>query len=58
LPGSWEILWEHVYGALIMDPNRKQWNDGQQKLRTALMSNEHQKAVELFLIQHGMVHSR
>jgi hypothetical protein len=40
-----------------MDANHKQWNQGQQNLRRALTANEHQKAIELFLIQHAMVHS-
>jgi hypothetical protein len=40
-----------------MDANHKQWNQGQQNLRRALATNEHQKAIELFLIQHAMVHS-
>lgn len=41
-----------------MDANRKIWNHGQQKLRHLLSSNEHNKAIEQFLIQHAMVHSR
>lgn len=41
-----------------MDSNRKLWNNGHQKLRLMLKSNDHQKAIELFLIQHAMVHSR
>jgi len=41
-----------------MDLNRKLWNTGQQKLRIALANNDHQKAIELFLIQHAMVHSK
>ncbi|HEX2996002.1 MAG TPA: DinB family protein [Anaerolineales bacterium] len=40
-----------------MDTNRKQWNQGQQKLQRALKENDHRKAIELFLIQHAMVHS-
>jgi len=40
-----------------MDPNRQQWNQGQQKLRRALSSYDHQKAIDLFLIQHATVHS-
>jgi hypothetical protein len=40
-----------------MDANRKQWNQGQQNLRRALSANRHQKAIELFLIQHALVHS-
>jgi DinB family protein len=41
-----------------MDPHRKLWNQGQQKLQGALAANDPQKAVELFLDQHAMVHSR
>ena len=41
-----------------MDPNRKLWNSGHQKLHTAFKANDHQKAIEQFLIQHAMVHSR
>ena len=41
-----------------MDPNRKLWNSGHQKLHMALKANDHQKAIEQFLIQHAMVHSR
>jgi hypothetical protein len=40
-----------------MDTNRKQWNQRQQNLRRALMENDHQKAIELFLMQHAMLHS-
>jgi len=40
-----------------MDSNHKQWNEEQQKLKRALASNNIQKAIELFLIQHAMVHS-
>jgi hypothetical protein len=40
-----------------MDPHHKLWNDGQQRLRRALGSNDHQRAVELFMQQHAMVHS-
>jgi hypothetical protein len=43
---------------LNMDANRKRWNDGQQKLRRALVFNDHSKAIEQFLIQHAMVHSQ
>lgn len=40
-----------------MDPNRKQWNEGHKKLRKALDSADgHQKAIDLFLRQHAMVH--
>lgn len=41
-----------------MEPNRKFWNDGQQKLRRALDSNDHSKAIEYFLVQHAMVHTK
>ncbi len=40
-----------------MDANHKQWNQGQQNLRRALSRGDHQKAIELFLIQHARVHS-
>jgi hypothetical protein len=40
-----------------MDANRKQWNQGHQNLRQALSKGDPQKAIELFLIQHAMVHS-
>ena len=40
-----------------MDPNRKRWNDGHQKLNRALASGDRDKAVRLFLDQHAMVHS-
>jgi len=39
-----------------MKPNRKLWNDGQQKLRRALTENDYLKAKDQFLIQHAMVH--
>jgi len=41
-----------------MDANRKLWNSGQQKLRRALSSSDHQQAIELFLTQHGMLHAK
>lgn len=41
-----------------MNSNRKFWNDGQQKLRRALASNDHSQAIEYFLIQHAMVHTK
>jgi hypothetical protein len=44
-------------GRKNMNANRKSWNQGQQKLRLALTSVDHQKAIDLFLIQHAMVHS-
>ena len=40
-----------------MDANHKQWNQRQQNLRQALSKRDQQKAIELFLIQHAMVHS-
>jgi hypothetical protein len=41
-----------------MDPNRKLWNRQQQALQRALSRpDEHQKAIELLLSQHAMVHS-
>jgi len=40
-----------------MDPNRKQWNDRHKKLNRALDSGNRDKAIELFLNQHAMVHS-
>ena len=41
-----------------MEPNRKLWNSGQQKLRRALTAKDYEIAVEQFLIQHAMVHSK
>ena len=42
----------------MTETNRKQWNQQHQALRKALEgSGEHQKAIELFLRQHAMVHS-
>jgi hypothetical protein len=41
-----------------MDADRKLWNQGQKALRSAIeRSGDHQKAIELFLSQHAMVHS-
>ena len=41
-----------------MDINRKAWNDRHKALRKALENKSNCKsAIELFLIQHGMVHS-
>ena len=41
-----------------MNPDRKYWNHQQQVLREALTrSKDHARAIELFLNQHGMVHS-
>jgi hypothetical protein len=41
-----------------MDTNRKQWNQGHQRLHRALAANDHKTATEIFLDQHAMVHSR
>jgi len=42
----------------MMDSNRKLWNSQQKVLRRALTSSDdRQKAVELFMNQHAMVHS-
>ena len=41
-----------------MEPHRKFWNDDQQKLRRALASNDYPKAIEYFLVQHAMVHTK
>ena len=48
-----------------MDTNRQHWNQGHQKLQRALAANDHhyspgvllEKAIEIFLDQHAMVHS-
>jgi hypothetical protein len=41
-----------------MDPNRKLWNQQQQALQHALSHpDDRQKAIELFLSQHAMLHS-
>jgi hypothetical protein len=41
-----------------MDPHRKSWNEGQKKLRLALEhSRDSKAAIELFFVQHAMVHS-
>jgi hypothetical protein len=41
-----------------MNPNRKFWNQQQQRLQRALARpSDHQEAIELFLSQHAMVHS-
>ena len=41
-----------------MDTNRKLWNEQQQKLQHAFAhTDDHQKALGLFLEQHAMVHS-
>lgn len=41
-----------------MDPDRKFWNRNQQALRRALLhSEDRQEMVELFLVQHALVHS-
>jgi DinB superfamily len=42
----------------MMDAHRKEWNLKQQALRQALTRlDDHQKAMELFLSQHAMVHA-
>lgn len=41
-----------------MDINRHQWNQGHQTLHRALTGNGHQKAVDVFLSQHAMVHAQ
>jgi len=41
-----------------MEPNRKLWNSGQQKLRRALTAKDYKNAINQFLIQHAMVHSK
>ena len=40
-----------------MDPNRKLWNNGHQKLTRLLVKGDRDQAIELFLNQHAMVHS-
>ena len=40
-----------------MNPNRKLWNEGHQKLQRALTANDQERASELFLSQHAMLHS-
>jgi hypothetical protein len=40
-----------------MNPNRKLWNANHQKLNRALAAADRGTAIELFLIQHAMVHS-
>jgi hypothetical protein len=40
-----------------LDPNRKQWNAGQQKLKRAFAAGDREWALELFLSQHAMHHS-
>jgi len=41
-----------------MEPNRKSWNDGQQKLRRALTAKNYQDSINQFLVQHAMVHNK
>jgi hypothetical protein len=41
-----------------MDTHRKLWNEGHQKLQHALSTGNYPNAVDLFLSQHAMVHSR
>jgi hypothetical protein len=40
-----------------MDPNHKLWNEGHQKLNRLLAKGDRDRAIELFLNQHAMVHS-
>lgn len=40
-----------------MNPNRKHWNALHQKLNRALAAGDSEKAIEIFLDQHSMVHS-
>jgi hypothetical protein len=41
-----------------MEPIQKQWNEEQKVFRHILLSyEEHEKALELFMIQHGVLHS-
>jgi len=40
-----------------MNANQKHWNQNHQRLRLALASGNHQKAIDLFLSQHAMLHS-
>lgn len=40
-----------------MNPNRKLWNDQQTALRRALSAADMDRAIELFLSQHAMVHA-
>jgi hypothetical protein len=41
-----------------MDYNRKKWNDRHKELRNAMeKSGDRNKAIDLFLIQHAMLHS-
>ncbi|HKI53815.1 MAG TPA: DinB family protein [Anaerolineales bacterium] len=41
-----------------MEANRKLWNSGQQKLRRTLTAKDYKNAINQFLIQHAMVHSK
>jgi len=40
-----------------MNANSKYWNQNHQRLRLALASGNRQKAIDLFLSQHAMLHS-
>jgi hypothetical protein len=43
---------------VAVEPRRKAWNQGQQALRQALSRpEEHARAIELFQVQHAMLHS-
>lgn len=40
-----------------MDPQHKLWNERLQKLHRALSAGDHKKVIDLFMVQHAMVHS-
>lgn len=41
-----------------MEPNQKQWSKRQKEFRKILLSFEgHKNAIELFMVQHGVLHS-
>jgi len=40
-----------------MELNHKKWNEGHQKLNQAFAAGNREKAIDLFLKQHAMVHS-
>ena len=43
---------------MAMDANRRDWNQRQKELRRALEAGDrHEKAIELFLTQHAMLHT-
>lgn len=41
-----------------MEPNRILWNNRQKKLRHSLTGKDYSTAIEQFMIQHAMVHSK